>query len=126
MPLSCAKAFRPTIALLYCTGNEVAFETSFEARVSMRGVDAGVVGQHVAAGLDRHDDLLERGVAGPLADAVDRAFDLPRAALDAGQRIGDRQAEIVVAMDGEDRLVGVRHALAHRRGTCSRYSSGVA
>ena len=35
MPLSCANAFRPTIALLYCTGNEVAAATSFEARVSM-------------------------------------------------------------------------------------------
>ncbi len=35
MPLSCAKAFRPTIALLYCTGNEVTAATSFEARVSM-------------------------------------------------------------------------------------------
>ena len=35
MPLSWAKAFRPTIALLYCTGNEVAAETSFEARVNM-------------------------------------------------------------------------------------------
>src|SRR5665647_2734031 len=35
MPLSWAKALRPTIALLYCTGNEVAAETSFDARVSM-------------------------------------------------------------------------------------------
>ena len=35
MPLSCAKAFRPTIALLYCTGNEVAAETSLDARVSI-------------------------------------------------------------------------------------------
>ncbi len=35
MPLSCAKALRPTIALLYCTGNEVAAATSFDARVSM-------------------------------------------------------------------------------------------
>ena len=34
MPLSCANALRPTIALLYCTGNEVAADTSFEARVS--------------------------------------------------------------------------------------------
>src|ERR1700761_967445 len=31
MPLSCAKALRPTIALLYCTGNDVADDTSFEA-----------------------------------------------------------------------------------------------
>jgi hypothetical protein len=29
------KRVRPTIALLYCTGNEVAADTSFEARVSM-------------------------------------------------------------------------------------------
>ena len=35
MPDSCANAFRPTIALLYCTGNEVAADTSFEARISM-------------------------------------------------------------------------------------------
>src|SRR5229473_6551538 len=34
MPLSCANALRPTMALLYCTGNEVAADTSFEARVS--------------------------------------------------------------------------------------------
>ena len=112
MPLSCAKAFRPTIALLYCTGNEVTAETSLEARVSIVGVDAGLVGQHVAARLDRHHDLFERGVARALADAVDGALDLPRAAANARQRIRHRQAEIVVAMDGEDRLVGVRHALA--------------
>ncbi len=35
MPDSCAKAFRPTIALLYCTGKDVTAETSFEARVNM-------------------------------------------------------------------------------------------
>ncbi len=35
MPDSWAKALRPTIALLYCTGNEVAADTSFEVRVSM-------------------------------------------------------------------------------------------
>ena len=35
MPDSCANALRPMIALLYCTGNEVAAATSFEARVSI-------------------------------------------------------------------------------------------
>ena len=35
MPLSCANALRPTIALLNWTGNEVAADTSLEARVSM-------------------------------------------------------------------------------------------
>ena len=75
------------------------------------GIDAGRVGQHVAARLDRHDDLFERGVAGPLADAVDRAFDLARAGPDTGQGVGDGHAEVVVAMHGVDGLVGVRHPL---------------
>ena len=35
MPLSWANAFRPTIALLYCTGNEVAAATSLLARIIM-------------------------------------------------------------------------------------------
>src|SRR4029450_13958629 len=35
MPLSWAKAFRPTMALLYWTGNAVTRETSLDARVSM-------------------------------------------------------------------------------------------
>ena len=51
--------------------------------MSMRRVDAGLVGQHVAARPDRHHDLFERRVAGALADAVDGALDLPRAALAA-------------------------------------------
>ena len=75
------------------------------------GVDAGAEGQAVAAHLQRHDDLFERGVAGPLADAVDRHLDLARAALDAGQAVGDRQAQVVVAVGGEDHLVGARHVL---------------
>jgi hypothetical protein len=36
------------------------------------------------------------------ADAVDGAFDLPRARFDGSQRIGDGQAEIVMAMDADD------------------------
>jgi hypothetical protein len=76
-----------------------------------RRVDAGIVGQDIVAGAQRHDDLLQRGVAGTLAEAVDGAFDLPGASPDSGQRIGDRQAEIVVAVGREHRLIGVRHAL---------------
>ena len=47
------------------------------------GLDAGGQAVVVEAGLERHDDLLERGVAGALADAVDRALDLPGAGLDS-------------------------------------------
>ena len=53
----------------------------------------------------RHDDFLERRVAGALADAVDRALDLPRAAGERGQRVGDREAEIVVAVRAQRHLV---------------------
>ncbi len=77
------------------------------------GVYAGMEGQNIGARPHRHDDFLQRGVAGALADAVDRAFDLPRAAAHAGERIGDGQPQIVVTMHREDGLVGIGHALPH-------------
>ena len=49
MSLSCAKAFRPTMALLYCTWKLVTAETSREARDSIVEIDAGFVWQIVAA-----------------------------------------------------------------------------
>ena len=53
------------------------------------------------ARLQQHHDLLERGVAGALADAVDRAFDLARAGLDACEGVGHREAQVVVAVGGQ-------------------------
>jgi hypothetical protein len=82
--------------------------------VELAAVDAGRVGHPVLAHLERHDDLLDRGVAGALADAVDRALDLPRAAAHRGQRVGDTEAEVIVAVRAEHDRVGVRHALADR------------
>ena len=76
------------------------------------GVDLGPERQHIVPHAHRHHELFERGVAGPFADTVDGAFDLPRAAVHAGQRIRHRHAEVVVAVHGEARLVGVRHGLA--------------
>ena len=46
------------------------------------GPDARVVGQAILPHAQRHHDLFERRVAGALADAVDRALDLPHAALE--------------------------------------------
>ena len=112
MPLSCANAFRPTIALLYCTGNEVTAATSLRGARQHLGVDAGPERHHVVAHPHRHHDLFERGVAGALADAVDGAFDLPRAGAHAGERIRHRHAEIVMAVHGKARLVGIRHPFA--------------
>ena len=86
---------------------------------------AGPERQHVVAHAHRHHDLFQRGIAGALADAVDGAFDLPRARLHAGERIGDRHAEIVVAMHREHRLVGIRHASRAPFRNISKYSSGI-
>src|SRR5258708_20084323 len=47
-----------------------------------RGVDLVPPRKLVVADIDRHHDLFERGIAGPLADAVDGAFDLPPATVD--------------------------------------------
>ncbi len=64
-------------------------------------VDAAEV---VAPGADRHDDLFERGVAGALAQPVDRALDLTGAVHHARQRVRDGQAEIVVTVRGDDEV----------------------
>ena len=62
--------------------------------------------------LDSHDYLFERGVAGAFAESVDAAFDLSRARGYRRQAVGDRHAEVVVAVDAHHGLVYVRHVLA--------------
>ena len=77
-------------------------------RQYVMGIDAEVQPEIVAPGLDGHHDLFQAAIAGPLAQTVDRALDLARAAdLDAGERIGDSHAQIVVAVDRPDGLVGI-------------------
>ena len=68
----------------------------------------------VAAGAQRHHDFFQRAVAGPLADAVDRALDLAGAVFDGRQAVGHGQAQVVVAVDADHRLVDVRHAVDER------------
>ena len=70
----------------------------------------GAAGEDVGARPHRHHDLLERGVAGALAQAVDRALHLAGAVHHRGERIGDGHPEVVVAVRGPDRLVRVRDA----------------
>ena len=79
------------------------------ASSSLRTVGLDVA-EVVAARAQRHHDLFQRGVAGALAEPVDRALHLTRAGGDAGQRVGDRQAEVVVAVRRDDEL-----AAAHGR-----------
>ena len=64
----------------------------------------GAILEVVAARLDRHHHFLERGVAGALAQTVHRALDLAGAVRHAGERVGDREAEVVVAVRGDDEV----------------------
>src|SRR3989338_2703472 len=67
-------------------------------RHDLGGVDARVAAKKIAPRTHCHHDLLKRGVAGTLAEAVDGAFHLARAVQYRRQRVGDRQAEIVVTV----------------------------
>ena len=70
-------------------------------RVEVLGVDAGLEGEAVVAGLHGHDDLFERAVAGALADTINSAFDLPGAGLHGGDGIGYGEAQVVMAMHAD-------------------------
>src|ERR1017187_974689 len=114
MPLSWANAFRPTIALLYCTGNEVAAETSFEARVSMV---VSILLHHGNTSLRTLIAITTSSSAAlparsPMPLTVHSICRAPPAM--PGQRIRHRHAEIVMAMHREYRLVGIRHPLDQR------------
>ena len=71
-------------------------------------VDAAVV---VGTGAHGHDDLLERGVSGPLAQSVDGAFDLPGTGVHRSHGVGHSHAQVVVAVGGDD--VVTLHDVAH-------------
>ena len=61
----------------------------------------------------RGGDLFERCVARALADSIDRAFHLTHARAHRGQRICNRQSQIVVAMRAPGDSGGIAQALAH-------------
>src|SRR5207249_2962339 len=78
-----------------------------ESRCSrdLLGLDAaGELGELGRPGPDAHHDLFERGVARPLAEAVDRDLDLARAGLDGRERVRGRETEVVVAVNADRRI----------------------
>ena len=83
--------------------------------IQERGVDVVGEGHDVLADPQRHHDLFQRGIAGTFTDAVDGAFHLARAGQNARQAVGHRQAQVVVAVGGEDHLVGIGHAVPQHR-----------
>ena len=94
-------------------------------RVQQRRADAGLEMEAVGARAQRHDDFLQRCIAGALADAVDRAFDLARAGRDARpgcwrrrgrDRCGNARSACTLSMPRTSRL---------RRANSAPISSGV-
>ena len=76
----------------------------------LRRIDVRLKVKEVASGFDRHHHFFQGTVAGAFAQAVDRAFNLARAArVHACQGIRDRHSEVVVAVHGPNRLIGIRH-----------------
>ena len=109
MPDSCAKALAPTTALLGEQPKLMNSASMLAGWVELLHLDVVGVGQLVAADHEGGGDLFESGVAGALADAVDGALDLACAGLNAGEGVGDGHAEIVVAVGGEDDVLGARN-----------------
>ena len=88
-------------------------ETSLDAAVISVVLIPVSTSKLVAADVQRHHDLLERRVARALADAVHGALDLLGAGLDPGERVRDREAEVVVAVHGERHAADLRAAAAN-------------
>ncbi len=64
----------------------------------LRRLDAGPEAEPRLARAQQHHYLLQRRVAGSLADSVHRALDLAAARFEAGQRVRNGQAQVVVAV----------------------------
>ena len=73
------------------------------------GINPGLVRHDIIAHFQRHHHFFQRSIACTFPQAIDRAFNLPRACLHRCQRIGGRHAKVVVAMGGKDDAIGTRH-----------------
>ena len=75
------------------------------------GVDIRCEAEGILAYFQRHHHFFQRRIAGPFTQPVDGALHLSRASFDGGETVGNRQAEIVVAVTTNHRIVNVRHVL---------------
>ena len=77
--------------------------------INLRRVQPGRGVEDIAPGTHGHDDLFQRRVPGPLTQAVDGAFNLRRAPLDACQGVGRSHTQVVVAVDGQLNACSLRN-----------------
>ena len=88
-------------------------------RVDEPGVDGGLQAKEVVARPERHDHLLQRGVACPFADAIHGHLHLTRAVEHAGQRVGRGHSQVVVAVDRDNSAVDIGHVLDDGADECT-------
>ena len=72
------------------------------------GIESAVAGEKILARSHGHYDLFKRGIPSPLAKSIDRTFNLPGASLNRGQGVRNRDTQVVMTMDREYYLIGVR------------------
>ena len=75
---------------------------------NLGGVHAGFEAEHIVAGFKRHHDFFQAGIARALAQTVNGAFHLARAAEHGSQRVAHGQAQIIVAMRRPHHFVAAR------------------
>ena len=66
--------------------------------------------QHFGTRADGHDHFFQCAVARSFANAVDGSFDLTCTGLHRGNGVGDRHAQIVMTVHGNNGFIDVRHA----------------
>ena len=76
-------------------------------------IDAGLGIIYIAPRANGHHHLLQRRIAGPLADAVHRAFHLICAVFHGGQCVGHGHAQVVVRVRAQPHLTALGHVPAH-------------
>ena len=103
------------MALLGWTEKPVCSLTRRLAADDVRRVHVGGEAVRVAPRADRHDDLFERGVAGPLADTVDGALDLPGPGAHRGEAVRYGEPKVVMAVHRDDGLVDIPDVLVDAR-----------
>ena len=107
MPASWAKAFAPTTALFGAITAPVISLSRRPGFVEFFQVEFGSHAKTILAHGERDGDFFERGVSGAFTDAVDGAFDLAHTRANRGQRVGDGEAEVVMAMGAQHDVLGV-------------------
>src|SRR5258705_761837 len=98
--------------------------------VELRGADAGPKRQPIGAYMQRHYNLFERRISGPLADAIDGALYLTCSGFESCKAACDGQTEIVMTMHADDYIAVPDHSVAHlfyqpREFLGSRITNGV-